>query len=64
MGKKLAKQRLCDWSRSDIEANAQLLAQLTSSPSFACRKCARVANKQKLVCKPMALPQDARRLVG
>ena len=54
--KKLAKQRLCDWSRSDIEKGAETLAEITSSPAFACRKCARVANEQRLVCKPMALP--------
>ncbi|MEM7167526.1 MAG: hypothetical protein AAF581_18865 [Planctomycetota bacterium] len=64
MGKKLTKQRLCDWSRSDIEANSDVLASATSSPSFACRKCARVANKQRMVCKPMPLPQTSGRLVG
>lgn len=54
--KKLTKKPFCGWSRSDIEDNAPLVAQLTSAPGFVCRKCARVANHSKQVCKPMALP--------
>lgn len=54
--KKLTKQTLCNWSRSQIESEAKTLAKLTSEPAFACRKCARVANKARQVCKPMALP--------
>ena len=61
--KKLTKQTLCAWSRGKIESEIDTLAKLTSAPAFVCRKCARVANKARQVCKPMALPEE-RRLVG
>ena len=54
--KKLPKKPFCGWSRSDIENNPGLIANLTTQPAFACRKCARVSNSSKNVCKPMALP--------
>lgn len=53
---KLKRQTLCDWSKSDIEKKMALLAQITDHPRFACRKCARVANSTKQLCKPAPLP--------
>lgn len=45
-------QSLCDWKRSDIENNQALLQSLVIVPKFFCRKCARVANSKKVLCKP------------
>ncbi len=45
---------LCDWSKHDIEWHAARLRRLTDNPVFFCRKCARVANSSKVLCKPRA----------
>ena len=46
----------CKWSSKDIEKKIDLLASLTEEPRFVCKKCARVANIKKAVCKPIELP--------
>jgi hypothetical protein len=50
---------LCDWSKSKIEKHAHKLLELVREPSFFCRKCARVANTSKVLCKPRKLPRTA-----
>lgn len=50
---------LCDWSKSDIEKHAGKLFRLTRDPSFFCKKCARVANTAKVLCKPARFPKEA-----
>lgn len=42
---------ICDWSRKDLEEKAEKLHALTRTPSFYCRKCGRVANTQRVLCK-------------
>lgn len=56
MPKKLTKRTLCGWSKSDIEEQLTLLARVTHTPQYACRKCARVASSPKQLCKPVDLP--------
>ena len=46
----------CKWSSKDIEKKINLLAALTEEPRYACKKCARVTNNKKAVCKPIELP--------
>ncbi len=46
-------ETLCDWSKSEIKERRRELFQLTVDPKFFCRKCARVANSHKILCKPM-----------
>ncbi len=48
---------LCDWSKRDISKHADKLLELVDPPHFFCRKCARVANISKVLCKPFALPK-------
>lgn len=45
---------LCDWSKHDIERDVDILRGLTIQPTHHCRKCARVANTPKVLCKPRA----------
>ncbi len=47
---------LCDWSKKDLEKHAAQLAVLVRDPHWYCRKCARVANTSKVLCKPRKLP--------
>lgn len=47
---------LCDWSKRDLEKHADKLLKLVRDPAFYCRKCARVANTSKVLCKPRKLP--------
>jgi MinD superfamily P-loop ATPase len=42
---------ICDWSRKEIERKASKLRELTEDPCFYCRKCGRVANTKKALCK-------------
>lgn len=48
---------LCDWSKRDLERHPEKLAELVLEPRFYCRKCARVANTSKVLCKPRKLPK-------
>lgn len=45
---------LCDWSKKDLEKKQDTLQQLTRNACFYCRKCARVANNAKSLCKANA----------
>jgi len=42
---------LCDWSKKDIENDAKKLHALTREACYFCRKCARVSNQKKALCK-------------
>lgn len=47
---------LCDWSKHDLEKKADKLLKIVRDPRFYCRRCARVAHKSKVLCKPRRLP--------
>jgi hypothetical protein len=47
---------LCEWSKSDLEKSAAKLASLVVGARYFCRKCARVANREGVLCKPRELP--------
>lgn len=49
---------LCDWSKKDLDRHAVQLLVLVRDPKFYCRKCARVANTSKVLCKPRKLPLE------
>jgi hypothetical protein len=48
---------LCDWSKGDIRKHADKLLELVNQPRYYCRRCARVANTPKVLCKPSRLPK-------
>jgi len=52
------KDELCDWSKSDLKDNFDLLAKIVREPVFACTKCGRAANEKKWLCKPKKLPEN------
>jgi hypothetical protein len=45
-------ETLCDWKKREIMERREELLELTRDPTFFCRKCARVANRPKVLCKP------------
>ena len=42
---------ICDWSKKDLEAKGEELRALTENATHYCRKCGRVANNKKALCK-------------
>ncbi|MBK1832258.1 hypothetical protein JIN77_16085 [Verrucomicrobiaceae bacterium R5-34] len=46
---------LCKWKEKDIAKRIDLLTAITEEPKFACKKCARVANTKKALCKAVPL---------
>lgn len=49
---------LCDWSKSDIKERAAELLSLTRDATYFCRKCARVANDPRVLCKPYSFQKQ------
>jgi hypothetical protein len=49
------QKTLCSLGRKQIEENIADLAEIVCNPKFICRKCARVSNKKKYLCKPAKL---------
>lgn len=47
---------LCEWKKSEILDDIEVLEKIVSDPHFVCRKCARSAHAEKHLCKPIALP--------
>ncbi len=47
---------LCKWKEKDIAKRMDLLVSLTEEPTYVCRKCARVSNTKKALCKAVPLP--------
>ena len=46
----------CKWKEKDIAKRMDLLVSLTTEPTYACKKCARVSNTKKALCKAVPLP--------
>ena len=55
-------ETLCDWSKHEIKERADELFEITRDPGFYCRKCARVANKPWILCKPMSFEKRLRQM--
>jgi hypothetical protein len=45
-------ESLCDWSKLEIRERAAELFAITRDAKFFCRKCARVSNHPRYLCKP------------
>ena len=53
MGK--SAKTLCEWKREKIEEDMDELKALVRDARFICRKCGRVSNDEKALCKPEKL---------
>ncbi len=53
MGKKT--KRLCKWKEDDLSDKFDKYKTIVSDPKFVCKKCGRVANKEKWLHKPTSL---------
>ena len=52
----MSKQKtLCDWDRTDIENSITEILNLINNPKYICRKCARAAKDEKVLCKPLKI---------
>lgn len=49
---------ICDWSKKDLEKNSERLMELTRNPCFFCKKCGRVSNSKKALCRSTAFPKQ------
>ena len=53
----------CKWKDKDIARGMNLIVKLTDQPTYVCKKCARVANTKKAICKPASLPKFENRKI-
>ncbi len=51
---------ICDFSKKDLEKHPEKLQELTRDACFYCRKCGRVANTKKALCKAASFPERAK----
>lgn len=48
-------KKMCKWGKGDIEKRFKKFKEIVGEPSHACANCGRVANKKKMLCKPIDL---------
>lgn len=48
-------KKLCDWGSSSIDKKRDKLVKIIGDPEYVCKKCARVAEEKRHLCKPDAL---------
>lgn len=46
---------LCKWKKSDVDDRFDALCDIVREPKYICRRCRRVADRKKWLCKPTAL---------
>lgn len=51
----MKKIALCDMSKQYIQKNIDQILEIIVDPAFICYKCARTANDQSYLCKPMKI---------
>lgn len=54
-GKENAMKTLCDLDKKEIEKNLREIMKIVNRPEYVCRKCARAANKEEHICKPVRI---------
>lgn len=50
----MSKKTLCDLKKR-LKDDLQMYVQLVNQPTHVCKKCGRVANDKKLLCKPLKI---------
>ncbi|MBU0474350.1 MAG: hypothetical protein KKF62_09310 [Bacteroidetes bacterium] len=43
---------LCEWNKTDIKENKEIIITLAKTPNLYCKKCARISNDENYLCKP------------
>ena len=43
---------LCEWNKSEIKENKDIIIALAKTPNLYCKKCARISNDEIYLCKP------------
>lgn len=46
---------LCDWSKKEIPNRLDELRAIVIDARYICRKCGRVANEERWLCRPLNL---------
>lgn len=49
------KKTMCKFKKEKIEENLKVIRKIVINPKFICRKCARIANDEAYLCKPLTL---------
>ena len=52
-------KKMCDMKKK-VKDDLASIAEMVQPARFICRKCARVANIEHLLCKPVLLPEAPR----
>ena len=52
------KHHLCDWDRKEIEKDMLVLISIVKNPKYICKKCARAANTDVVLCKPYKIKKS------
>jgi len=47
----MKNKTLCHWNKIEIKENKELLFSIIKNPKYYCKKCIRVSNDEKLICK-------------
>ncbi|MDF1811136.1 MAG: hypothetical protein P1V20_02950 [Verrucomicrobiales bacterium] len=53
---------ICDWSKKDLLKHPEKLHALTREACFFCKKCGRVANTKKALCKGEAFAAQSSKI--
>ena len=48
-------KNLCKLDSKEIENNLKEISKLVEKPKYICKRCARVSNDKKFLCKPIKL---------
>ncbi len=51
---------ICDFDSDDITKNIDKIMKLVDKPKYVCNKCARAANDEDRVCKPVKIKSKSK----
>ncbi len=50
---------LCDWTRTEMKQEKDLIFEIKVDPKFECGKCRRWANRRCWLCEPVKLSEPS-----
>ncbi|MBU1101499.1 MAG: hypothetical protein KKA84_13950 [Bacteroidetes bacterium] len=51
-------ETLCNLKKSAVTERFEEIVKMVNKPNYICKKCARVANEQIMVCKPKKMHKN------